>query len=104
MLLINVRVRVCELLLCSVLDLGLYLHWNITYVCVCVYVHVCVCVCAHAGVYVHNVYCFVGVDGCMMYVSVVVCLCLYAYPFLRHFLLLENLANKESESKKVILT
>ena len=55
--------------------------------CVCVYVHVCVCVCVcvHAGVYVHNVYCFVGVDGCMMYVSVVVCLCLYVYHFLRHF-------------------
>ena len=43
MLLINVRV--CELLLCSVLDLGLYLHWNITYVCVCVYTCMCVCVC-----------------------------------------------------------
>ena len=43
MLLINVCV--CELLLCSVLDLGLYLHWNITYVCVCIRACVCVCVC-----------------------------------------------------------
>ena len=58
-------------------------------VCVCACVRVCVhaCVCVHAGVYVHNVHCFVGADGCMMYVRVVVCLCLYAYRFSRHLLL-----------------
>ena len=35
-----------------------------------------------------------------MYVSVVVCLRVYANRFSRHFSLLVNLVNKESESEK----
>ena len=79
---VGVHMYACvELLLCSVLNVGFFLHWNITYKCVCVCARtgVCMCMC---------VCCFVGTDGCIpltVLVDVCQCCCLLVFVCLLPF-------------------